>query len=285
MPSTFHYAHFMKSSLLLLIFLIGSKVQALGLGIAPARFELVIQPGTHTRQVIRVANFDNQKKLALTVSVADWRLDAQGKVVVDAPGSMPRSAAAWINFSPASLLLKPKEGKQIILDIRVPAKLELTQQQREYRVAILVDTVLPPEAERKKKSGIWHKYQVSSLLYFSFPSFTVKPMVKSLQTVSAENEPALKLDLHNAGNVHVRLAGELTLTDSGGNIAHRHKLKNIVLLEQQDLSKTLPLELPAALAPGAYRVKLSLQGQDPEKVQVPVRFGEDFSPLILELPQ
>jgi hypothetical protein len=238
------------------------------------------------QKLVRVANFDEQKSIALTVSLADWSLDEDGKVVISPPGSTPQSAAEWINFSPASLLVKPKEGKQVMLDIRIPASIEFEPGHRDYRAAILVDTVLPPVEERTKMpAGVWHKYRVSSLLYFSFPSMSIEPEIRTIRYApDKDGNPALALSLFNGGNVHARLHGELSLLNADGAKIHEQKLENIVLLDGASQTKEIALKPTEPLPSGSYRVELSLVGVDPEKRQVPVPLSEGFEPLTFEIP-
>lgn len=262
-----------------------SVTYALGLGLAPTRMELVVTPGTHLQKLVRVANFDEQKRIALTVSLADWSLDENGKVVISPPGSTPQSAAEWINFSPAALLVKPKEGQQVVLDIRIPARIDFEPGHRDYRAAVLVDTVLPPAEERANMpSGVWHKYRVSSLLYFSFPALSIEPEIRALRYApDEEGNPALELSLFNGGNVHARLQGELSLLDENGTKIHRQNLENIVVLDGRYQTKHIGLSLTEPLPGGRYSAEVSLVGVDPEKRRVAVSVSDGFEPLTFEV--
>jgi len=82
---------------------------AFGVGVQPSTVEMTVKPGDRQRQVVTIGNVHKSKTISLTMGLADWSLDKDGKLILDAPGETERSAADWIRFSPASVTLKPDQ--------------------------------------------------------------------------------------------------------------------------------------------------------------------------------
>jgi len=76
---------------------------AFGVGVQPSTVEMTVKPGDRQRQVVTIGNVHKSKTISLTMGLADWSLDKDGKLILDAPGETSRSAAEWIRFSPASV--------------------------------------------------------------------------------------------------------------------------------------------------------------------------------------
>ncbi|WP_418152873.1 hypothetical protein AB8615_04995 [Litorimonas sp. RW-G-Af-16] len=65
---------------------------AFGVGVQPSTVEMTIKPGDRQRQVVTVGNVHKTKTISLTMGLADWTLDKDGKLVLDAPGDTDRSS-------------------------------------------------------------------------------------------------------------------------------------------------------------------------------------------------
>jgi P pilus assembly chaperone PapD len=267
----------------LALFLLAQAVWALGLGVSPSRFEVVIEPGSVQRHNINVGNFDRDSHLYLTLSLADWGLDENGKLVLSAPGSTPQSSAEWARFSPAELNLKPGEVKQVSVEFQVPATLSSPKGFQDYRMALVVDTHLPPKEIREKiekeqgGKGIWSKYQVTSLFYLTLAPAKAELEIQSGKLVWQQEKPLLELVLRNKGDTHARLKGELQLQDAAGNIAHKQAVENVVILEQQTQTAPLGLGDLDKLPPGEYTIHL--KADKPALETAP-----EYQPPVLQLP-
>ena len=90
---------------------------AFGVGVQPSTVEMTVKPGDRQRQVITVGNVHKSKTISLTMGLADWSLDKNGKLILDAPGETERSASDWVRFSPASVTLKPETSQDVTVEI------------------------------------------------------------------------------------------------------------------------------------------------------------------------
>jgi len=98
--------------------------QAFGVGVQPSTVEMTIKPGDRQRQVVTIGNVHKSKTISLTLGLADWSLDKNGKLILDAPGETKRSAADWVRFSPASVNLKPETSQDVTVEISAPYKID-----------------------------------------------------------------------------------------------------------------------------------------------------------------
>lgn len=257
--------------------LLPSAVFGFGLGIHPTTIEVGLRPGDQHRQILTVGNIHREKKIALTVGIADWTLDEHQQLELSPPGTSARSAADWVRFSPAALELSPGESQRIVVEIDVPVGVSGPG---DYRFAILVSPVLPPpEARRQAPSGVWSRVQVSSLFYVTVPPAKADAVVVDARLVrGAEGGPAVRFGVHNRGTSHSRLSGELRLLDSRGAVVLRQPISRVVL-EGQIGQVLAPLdETWRDLPPGRYQVAFDLRDYEG---QVPVRLA---APPSLELP-
>jgi hypothetical protein len=259
-----------------LLFFWPSIVMAFGLGLTPTTVEMEIKPGGQYRQVIKVGNVSSEKPLALTVGLADWTLDENGQLILSPPASTANSASDWLRFSPASFRLKPGELKQIIVDAQIPVTVK---DAGDYRTALLVSTLLPPLESREEVSGVWSRYQVASLFYLTLMPAQAEPIITTAELEwSEQGTPRAVCSIHNSGNSHARLKGELRLLDEAGKTVHAQSV-NVVVLEQQTRHIKTDLAVPwDSLPSGRYTLEFALET---DAGSVPVA---DFSKPILELP-
>ena len=250
------YGHFFRFCLLFSVYALTSQTAlAFGIGLSPTTIEMSIKPAQTRRQVIRVVNVNPKKSLTMTVGAADWSLDEHGKLALSPPGAREDSAARWLRFSPASFTLKPGEGKQILVDIAVPAKVKRAG---DHKAALLVSTLLPPKDKRKARSGIWNKHQVASLFYFTLSPAESLPVVKAVSVRgNPAREPVIRMTIENQGNAHARIRGKLILKDSNGKTALTQNVNGVVLANQTRLLDTTinAKKLPT----GSYQLSLDLK--------------------------
>jgi len=164
-------------------FIAAPLAEAFGVGVQPSTVEMTVKPGDRQRQVVTIGNVHKSKTISLTMGLADWSLDKDGKLILDAPGETPRSAAEWIRFSPASVTLKPETSQDVTVEISVPYKIE---NKGDHRFALLASTMLPEMNERGETSGVWNRYQLASLFYLTLTPSESLPKVASVVVNKAD---------------------------------------------------------------------------------------------------
>ena len=245
--------------LLILLCLLGSgQAFAFGIAISPTTVEMVVKPGSQHRQTITVQNVHKKKTLALTVGVADWVLTENGELELLPPGSADESVTDWVRFSPAFFSLKPGETRQVQVDLSVPMKIGKAG---ESKMGIIISTLLPASENRTSTSGVWNRYQVTSLFYVAVPGAEEKaPIVSS---VALENKasiiPVIEYTAENPGDYHIRLKGQLALKNKQGKQVFKMPIEG-VLMAKQTRSFKLPVKLDDSDLPvGEYTVDMKLE--------------------------
>ena len=227
--------------------------QAFGVGVQPSTVEMTIKPGDRQRQVITIGNVHKSKTISLTMGLADWSLDKNGKLVLEAPGETTRSAADWVRFSPASVTLKPETSQDVTVEISAPYKIE---NKGDHRFALLATTMLPELNERGETSGVWNRYQLASLFYLTLTPSKSLPEVTSV-AINETDKSMLTLEIKNVGDAHARLQGNAYIKDASGEVVGETPL-NAVVLDGGERTYNVKLQDAEKLAAGNYKIDFDL---------------------------
>ena len=227
--------------------------QAFGVGVQPSTVEMTIKPGDRQRQVVTIGNVHKSKTISLTMGLADWTLDKNGKLVLDAPGETERSASDWVRFSPASVTLKPETSQDITVEISAPYKIE---NKGDHRFALLATTMLPELNERGETSGVWNRYQLASLFYLTLTPSESLPEVISA-AINKTDKSVLTLEIKNDGDAHARLQGNAYIKDASGEVVAETPL-NAVVLDGGERIYNVKLKDAEKLEAGNYKIDFDL---------------------------
>jgi len=257
------------SRLVILCCFLPIQAFAFGIGLTPSTVELEVIPGSHHRQILRVKNFNTDRPIKLTASIADWTLDETGKVQLLSPESGKRSSSAWINFSPRTLLLEPNTTRNIIVDINTPLSVNQTG---DHRTAIILSTMLPPKKDREGKQGVWNRYQIATLFYTNVMPGKAKPAITDAQIlggIQTENGRGLQFHIENTGDRHVRMDGQIVLKSAAHDTVANLPFQGVLLNNYgRDFEVALnELDLPA----GDYEIAFDLRG---DGKAIPVRLDQ-----------
>lgn len=209
------------------VLLAAPLAEAFGVGVQPSTVEMTIKPGDRQRQVVTIGNVHKTKTISLTMGLADWSLDKDGKLILDPPGETPRSAADWVRFSPASVTLKPETSQDVTVEISAPYKIE---NKGDHRFALLASTMLPEINERGETSGVWNRYQLASLFYLTLTPAESLPKVASV-VINEADPNMLTMEIQNPGDAHARLQGTAIIKDDTGKVVAETPLSAVVLNE------------------------------------------------------
>lgn len=224
-----------------------------GIGVQPSTVEMTIKPGDRQRQIVTVGNVHKTKTISLTMGLADWSLDEDGKLILDAPGDTDRSAAEWVRFSPASVTLKPETSQDVTVEISAPYKIKNTG---DHRFALLATTMLPELDERGEVSGVWNRYQLASLFYLTLTPSKSLPEVTSV-ALNSKKPGLVTMQIKNDGDAHARLQGTAFLKDAAGEVVTETPL-NAVILDGGKRTYDIALKDVAELEAGEYTIDFDL---------------------------
>lgn len=242
--------------LAVLILFIPCAASGFGLGVAPMTTEIEAKAGSFYRRTVKVGN-GGRKNLQVSIGTADWKMDKNGELVLMEPGAMPYSGASWLNFSPANLMLKPGETKQVIIDIQVPRK---NEGPGDYRAALLIKTLLPPDLSQFNVKGVWNLYEIASLFYIIINP--VKPDTRIISASVQESDqegPNILMEFENKGSRHDRLRGEIRFMGSDRETKEVLTVTDVVVLDNHNLHRRFSIKKQLeALPPGTFSIKADL---------------------------
>ncbi len=226
---------------------------AFGVGVQPSTVEMTIKPGDRQRQVVTIGNVHKTKTISMTMALADWSLDDNGKLILNAPGETERSAADWVRFSPASVTLRPETSQDVTVEISAPYKIE---SKGDHRFALLATTLLPELNDRGETSGVWNRYQLASLFYLTLTPSESLPSVTSV-AMSSEDNSTITMKIKNEGDAHARLQGTAYIKSNDGEVVAETPL-NAVVLDGGTRTYNVKLENVAQLDAGNYSIDFDL---------------------------
>jgi len=224
-----------------------------GVGVQPSTVEMTIKPGDRQRQIVTVGNVHKTKTISLTMGLADWSLDENGKLILEAPGDTERSAAEWVRFSPASVTLKPETAQDVTVEIAAPYKID---NKGDHRFALLATTMLPELDDRGEVSGVWNRYQLASLFYLTLTPSKSLPEVTSV-ALNSEQPGLVTMQIKNNGDAHARLQGTAFMKDTDGEVVAETPL-NAVVLDGGKRTYNVTLKDVAELESGNYTIDFDL---------------------------
>ncbi len=222
---------------LLMSSITATAAYAFGVGVQPSTVEMTVKPGDRQRQVVTIGNVHKTKTISLTMGLADWSLDKNGQLILNPPGETERSAADWVRFSPASVTLKPETSQDITVEISTPYKIG---EKGDHRFALLATTLLPELNERGEVSGVWNRYQLTSLFYLTLTPSKSLPEVNSV-ALHPEDNSVITMDISNPGDAHARLQGTAYVKNDAGEVVTETPL-NTVVLDRADRIYNVKLE-------------------------------------------
>lgn len=96
-------------------------VASASIGVGPLTIIIETGPGEASSGYFKVIN-DGENPEDVMVSLSDWYLEQGGGIQFAEPGTLERSLAGWIDYSPATFQLQPGEIQRVDFTIDVPPK-------------------------------------------------------------------------------------------------------------------------------------------------------------------
>lgn len=240
----------------------GTKSQSAGTGIsvAPARFELEMQPGSETTVVVNLDYHNptaNSQAIRLVASLNDWTIDREGQVQFAKANTLPNSASPWLIYSPAETTVTPGNLHAIRVTISVPKDAA----PGDHLSALIIEQRPDNIKLNENLRQVVIRYRMASVFYIKVPQLRRQGSLESLSAEAKEGQVVVTPLLKNAGNSVVRPLTSLKVTDSSGvSVVDLPQRESLPLLGGAELAQ--PLVVETRLAPGTYNVKYRVDFQD-----------------------
>jgi hypothetical protein len=223
-----------------------------GVALAPARFELVMPPGSEHTVVVNLIykpGAETQPFRAVA-SLSDWIMSYEGDVQFFPPQSLPGSAASWIIFSPAESVATPGKVHPIRVTISVPR--DATP--GDHLAALLLESRRENLKVQPQERSMIFRYRLAALFYIMVPELTRKGGLENLEAQAKPYGFDLIPTLKNYGNTHLRPVYWLWVRDAADKqVAEIKETQALPILAGASLRRPIPID--QRLAPGTYTLQ------------------------------
>jgi hypothetical protein len=231
-----------------------------GISLAPARFELEMQPGSETTVVVNLdyhTTSENSQPVRILASLNDWTIDRNGEVQFEKANTFPNSASAWLIYSPAETTVVPGHLHAIRVTISVPK--DATP--GDHLTALIIEQRPDNLKLNENRRQMVIRYRMASVFYIKVPQLRRQGSLESLRAEATADQLVVTPLLKNSGNSVIRPLTAVKVTDSSGAaVAELPQKESLPLLGGAELLQ--PLAIDMRLAPGTYTVKYRVDFQD-----------------------
>ena len=231
-----------------------------GISVAPARFELEMQPGSETTVVVNIDYHnptENSQPIRIVASLNDWTIDRDGQVQFSKANTLPNSASPWLIYSPAETTVTPGNLHAIRVTISVPKDAAPGDHLSALIIEQRPDNIKLTENRRQMVI----RYRMASVFYIKVPQLRRQGSLESLRAEAKDDQVIVTPLLKNSGNSVIRPLTSLKVTDTAGvSLVELPQKESLPLLGGAELLQ--PLVVETRLAPGIYNVKYRVDFQD-----------------------
>jgi len=231
-----------------------------GISLAPARFELEMQPGSETTVVVNLdyhTDAVNAQPVRIVATLNDWTIDRNGDVRFEKANTLPNSASSWLIHSPAETMVVPGNMHAIRVTISVPK--DATP--GDHLTALIVEQRPESIKLNENRRQVVIRYRMGAVFYIKVPQLRRHGSLESLRAEATQDHVTVTPLLKNGGNSVIRPLTSLKITNSSGvAIAELPQKESIPLLGNSEMVQ--PLVVETRLAPGTYNVKYRVDFQD-----------------------
>ena len=239
----------------------GCAMAQVGLGLAPMREELALEPGAAHSGVLMLSN-SSTDKVRVAAQMQDFYLDEAGtpQFGPEYPQESEFSCRQWLSANPMEAELNGTAQLSVRYTLRVPR----TATARGYHCAIAFTTL--PTAEEAKAIGLRTAVKIVSAIYVVVGQPAIEGSIKDLRLEYLSDPKASTwravVTFNNAGLMHFRPTGELDLLNADGGVVETARFIPMPVLPRRDQNFVFPLKM--AGGPGKYtlRARVDLGGNE-----------------------
>ncbi len=230
------------------------------MALAPARFELEMQPGSETTVVIDLdykSAGDLTKPARIVASLNDWTMTRDGRIEFFPANTRPDSASSWLIYSPGEAAVMPGSMHRIRVTVAVPAN----ARPGDHLASLIVEQ--RPETLKFEQNvrQVVVKYRMASLFYIKVAGLTRKGSFENLYAEATPQNITVTPVLKNEGNSIVRPTASMQVFDADGKpVADIPETETLPILAGAEVAR--PVTIERSLAAGKYTVKYRVDFQD-----------------------
>jgi hypothetical protein len=241
---------------------------------SPSVLEHTARPGEQYSGTVDVRNTSTEAQ-KVNVRVVDYAFQADGTNSYDAPGSQPRSNAAWLTTSTRTLEIPPRQQATLGYIVRVPASDTL---RGSYSCMVMVsaaphDDVSGDAAHGKSGPGLHSRlsFGVQLATHLAGPATTRFNMEHLAIATTASHDRTISLTVRNTGERAQRPIMSLELYREDGQLVASRKAQRGLIYPGSSVRQEFVLTgIPA----GKYRALIQADAGEDDvfALQSDVRF-------------
>ncbi len=243
---------FCKNTLLALLLLCLAAVPSLraqGFGLAPGTVDLKFTPGEPVAFDLTFTNGSNAA-IEMHASVTDWGFDEKGDKTFPPAGTLPRSAATWVELVPQQFTVGPGAAGKIRVVITPPPK-----SSGGFYCVVFAESkpVLAKAATEQEKGSVYANFRLGTLVMLAADKtqeYRLEVAAPKITLPTATKPLSVEVALANQGNVHVFPRGEMAILGANRKMVAHVVADQIRLLPEQ--KGHLSLSWAGEFAPGSY---------------------------------
>ena len=198
---------------------ISAKEQGYTWSITPPLFEKIISPGEQISFTIFLHNH-GKDKVNLIGSIKSLTMESPGGSLefVD-DHTLPHSCQGWMRINPISVIVAPKEEREIKVQIDVPKKIE-----GGYYASIFFQPV--EQTFQTTGNAVSFSLRMGTMVALRFRrTQNIDVVILSFNAVNEEDCTLFRVVLHNRGNVHVSPETSVVIMSEDNRVVDRLKYK------------------------------------------------------------
>ena len=159
------------------------------------------RPGLQYSGTIRVRN-DGERAQTVRLLQTDYQFHADGRVLYDEPGSLPRSNASWIALPATTMRVLPGQEVPITYTVRVPDSSELHGTY--WSVVIIESELAGTDTSDEGTLGVRHLMRFAVQVVSEFPGGTAELATLSASLERRDTGVELYIAIANTGTRMLR---------------------------------------------------------------------------------
>lgn len=250
-----------------------ARAQPASVAISPASIDAKIKPGASHTQTFTITN-GTDARLRFRASVADVWFDERNNRLNGRAGTLPRSAALWIQFAPPEIVVEPHSSAVVKAVITVPSSATGSFYAVPVFEGMSAGKSAPAVQTNVSTASIGVKFRgLMMLTTEAGAEYNVEIINGKISPPTASTGLELELDLRNRGTAHAKVRGAFALLDAAGALVGRGGIeeKRFLPTQRSFVTSRWAGELP----PGRYVVVVTLSYN---------RVGKEPVSLVHEIP-
>lgn len=251
----------------------GARARAQSLGLTPALVEAKVKRGATYTASFSISN-NTRTPMRFRAAAGDYWYDEHNARVTGPPGTLPRSASLWVQFSPAEFVVEGNSSATVKAVITVPAAAGGSYYTSPIFEGEPTDAAPSPPHTGPIIASVAIRFRGLLLLTTEEAAeYNVEITNGSAVPPTAASALEIRLGVRNRGTAHARTRGIFAIVNASGSLAGRGRLEEKSFLPGQH--DTLKAQWTGELPPGQYRAVVTLTYD---------RVGLEPATLLYEIP-